>query len=60
MNKEFAIPIQNIEELRQKITNELNVLQQQPEIIRNAVHQMHIQTIICAEQNEGHINRDGP
>ena len=59
-NKVFATPPQNIEELRQRIIDEFNVLRQRPEMIRYAVRNMHKRTIICVERDGGRIEGHGP
>ena len=59
-NKVFATPPQNINVLRQRIIDEFNVLRQQPEMIRNAVRDMHKRTILCVERNGGHVEGHGP
>ena len=42
------------------IIDEFNVLQQQPEITRNAVRHMQKQTILLVERNREHVEGHGP
>ena len=58
-DKVFSTPPQNIDELRQKIIEEFNALQEQPAVIRKAVRDMHKRTVLCVERNGGHVEGHG-
>ena len=52
-------PPQTIHDLRQKIINEFNALQQQQDMIRNAVRGMQKRALLCVERNGGHVEGQG-
>ena len=54
-DKVFSRPPLNIQQLRQQIINEFNILRQQPDMIRRAMRDMHRRTILCVERNGGHV-----
>ena len=58
-NRVFANPPRTIDDLRQKIINEFNALQQQQDMIRNAVRGMQQRALLCIERNGGHIQGQG-
>ena len=43
-----------------RIIDKFNVLRQQPDIVRNAVRDMHKRTILCVKRNGGYVQRHGP
>ena len=45
--------------LRQKIINEFNALQQQQDMIRNAVRGIQKRALLCVERNGGHVEGQG-
>ena len=57
-DKVFSTPSLNIDVLRQRIIDEFNALQQQPDVIRNVVRDMH-RRILCVARNGGHVGRQG-
>ena len=58
-SKVFVNPPQTIHDLRQKIINEFNALQQQQDMIRNAVRGMQKRALLCVERNGGHVEGQG-
>jgi hypothetical protein len=58
-DKVFSTPLQNINELRQKIVREFDALREQPAIIRRAVSDMHRRTMLCVEREGGHVEGHG-
>ena len=58
-SKVFVNPPQTIHDLRQKIINEFNALQQQQYMIRNAVRGMQKRALLCVERNGGHVEGQG-
>ena len=53
-DKVFTNAPQTIEALRQ-IIDEFTALRQRPEIITDAMRDMHRQTILCVARNGGHV-----
>ena len=58
-DKVFSRPL-NIQQLRQQIINEFNILRQQPNRIRRAMRDMHRQTFLCVQRNGGHVEGHYP
>ena len=45
----FSRPLENVQELQQRIIEEFNTLRQRREIIQRALRDMHRRTILCVE-----------
>ena len=53
-------PPENIDVLRQRISDEFDALRRQPDFIRRAVRHMHKRAVLCVERNGGHVEGQGP
>ena len=58
-NKVFTTPPANLATLRQRIIDEVDDLRRQPDIVRNAMREMHKRATLCVQINGGHVEGQG-
>ena len=58
-NKVFTTPPENLATLRQRIIDEVDDLRRQPDIVRNAMREMHKRATLCVQRNGGHVEGQG-
>ena len=59
-SKVYATPPENMNQLRDRITEEVNQLKDDPGLIRRVVKTMRSRAQLCLRRNGGHVGGNGP
>ena len=55
----YTTPPDNINQLQDRITQEINSLIENPEVVRRAVQAMRLKAQLCLVRNGGHVEANG-
>ena len=58
-NKVYATPPINVDDLRIRITAEVNILKENPDLMKNVMRSMRKRAQVCVNRNDGQVEGRG-
>jgi hypothetical protein len=55
----YATPLENINQLQERIIREVNAIKENPQMVRKVMQAMRSRAQLCLERNGGHVGGNG-